>query len=236
MSLPLILQFHTKPPPLRFLGTNYRNSLLLLPSRQHGGADFTRLPSSSSSSPLLPVSYLQSLKPGFSSWQSGNSFQPTWDMAVRRSYHGVMFYFGTASLVSSPVSLHQFLRLEVKKSATIPGTLHFCSSPSGRVPSCALVGGAKILENKIYLENKTCKPQFKEAGSVCTPSWEWLSTEGIGMTFYGSARLSLLTLPPVSFLEQPVVGMNMTVSSEQQCLVSRGTDHNTSHSGLLLKQ
>lgn len=56
------------------------------------------------------------------------------------------------------------------------------------------------------------------------------------MAFYGSARLSLLTLPPVSFLAQPVVGMNMTVSSERQCLVSRGTDHNTSHSGLLLKQ
>lgn len=52
VSFPLIPEFRTKPPPLRFLGTNYRNSLLLLLSMQHSQADFTQLPSSSSTSSL----------------------------------------------------------------------------------------------------------------------------------------------------------------------------------------
>lgn len=195
VSFPLILRFHTKPPPLRFLGTNYRNSLLLLPSMQHSGTDFTSPPPHTRTHQHPPSSFLSPKSEARILFLAVSILVSVYlGHAIHRSYHGVRFYLGAASSFPFPVSLPQSPVARSQGISGIPGAPHFCSSPSGE-STLLHFGGAKILE-----KSKTCKLQFKEAGSVCTPSWERLSPEEIGMALYGSAQLSLLTLPPASLL------------------------------------
>lgn len=221
-----------KPPPLlRFLGTHYRNTLLLLLSMQHGRADFTGLPSSSSSSTSsLHASFLSPKSEArilFLAVSIPISACLGHGCAQTISWCYVLFW-GQPLLSPSIVSLHQSLVAKSQGISCHHWSSAFLQFTFGK-SILLLFGGAKILGKKIKHANCTSR---KLAVSSC---WEWLSTENIEKDFYGSTHLSLQTLPSLSFPAQPVTWVDMPVSPEQQCLVSPGSDHNALPSGLLLK-
>lgn len=170
-SFHLIPRFHIKPPPLRFLGTNYRNPFLILLSMPHSWADFTQFPPNPGT-PSMSVSCLQNPKTWSSSRQPVSLFQPACDMAVNRIIARVVGFLG-----GEPLSLLQcphtsLLCPESKKSAADHSWVQsFCSSPLRWVPSCSL-------EEQRSRKNKTCKLHSKEAGNVFMPSWEQFSSKG----------------------------------------------------------